>query len=282
MHSARENQADNGQKGLDPLGRNMASPAAIARGFGVTSRLLNDPRYIDREPVKVDGDDVPLVSTAELLSPQLWQRRPFKRGNLPLPSHSASELHDVWLPRDVERAQYMVDMYFKRLNYHRPIFEQGDFNRRFKMLYSNESTTPDDVGFICSTYLILALATLSEMHQPNMTEASVAELKAIWPTHEAFLSRALAVKPELRLTISSLQALLLLQWYLYSEVSPLPLSFFFSLISRYYRGTLAHYGGLSASWFELRSNWDSITIQRCNKRLLPPKNARSASISGVV
>jgi hypothetical protein len=39
-----------------------------------------------------------------------------------------------------------------------------------------------------------------------------------WPEHEDFFQRALAVKPELRVTISSLQALILLHWYLYTEV----------------------------------------------------------------
>jgi len=39
-----------------------------------------------------------------------------------------------------------------------------------------------------------------------------------WPEHEEFFERALAVKPDLRVTLSSLQALILLQWYLYTEV----------------------------------------------------------------
>ena len=39
-----------------------------------------------------------------------------------------------------------------------------------------------------------------------------------WPTHEEFFEQALVVKPELRVTTSSLQALVLLQWYLYIEV----------------------------------------------------------------
>lgn len=44
----RDVESDNGNKGLDPRGINMASPAAIARSFGVTPRLLDDPRY--KEP----------------------------------------------------------------------------------------------------------------------------------------------------------------------------------------------------------------------------------------
>ncbi|KAI9066113.1 hypothetical protein FKP32DRAFT_1589993 [Trametes sanguinea] len=40
-----------------------------------------------------------------------------------------------------------------------------------------------------------------------------------WPEHEEFFQFALAVKPDLRVTVSSLQALILLHWYLYTEVS---------------------------------------------------------------
>jgi hypothetical protein len=125
----------------------------------------------------------------------------------------------VWLPTNRKIANHLVEMYFKRLNFHRPIFEKNDYMRRFESLYSTDAVSLDDVGFICSTYLILALATLSELHQPNISTSWLAELKAEWPRHEELFSRALAVKPDLRVTISSLQALLLLQWYLYSEVS---------------------------------------------------------------
>ncbi|CCA71448.1 hypothetical protein PIIN_05387 [Serendipita indica DSM 11827] len=213
-----EYEADNGQKGLDPRGRNMADPTAIARQFGVTSKLLEDPRYSNREPQKVDGDELaPVATTHGSLHPRLWYNRPFKRGSLPSPSFSTSELDLVWLPLNRKIANHMVEMYFKRLNFHRPIFEKQDYLRRFDMLYSNDTVSTDDVGFLCSTYLILALATLSEMHQPEQNADWVMELKQDWPTHEQLFARALVVKPELRVTISSLQALLLLQWYLYSE-----------------------------------------------------------------
>ncbi|KAG8771417.1 hypothetical protein FRC15_003424 [Serendipita sp. 397] len=217
-HVRRDLEADNGQKGLDPRGRSMANPTAIARGFGVTSRLLEDPRYNEKEPLKVEGDELAPVTTGpSSLHPRLWHSRPFKRGALPSPSFSTSEMNTVWLPSNHKIANHMVEKYFERLNFHRPIFEKGNFLRRFELLYSTDAVTTDDVGFICSTYLILALATLSELHQPEQDADWVSELKAEWPTHEELFSRALVVKPELRVTISSLQALLLLQWYLYSE-----------------------------------------------------------------
>jgi hypothetical protein len=46
-HTVREGESDNGQKGRDPRGRNMANPTAIARSFGVTSRILDEQHYHD-------------------------------------------------------------------------------------------------------------------------------------------------------------------------------------------------------------------------------------------
>ncbi|KAJ3890983.1 hypothetical protein GG344DRAFT_88534 [Lentinula edodes] len=113
-----------------------------------------------------------------------------------------------------------------------------------------------DPGFICSLYLVLALGTLSELNRSGYQgEAPVGDsaadhenddsllsppsrpgkgkrtaksatttsdtggsrLPADWPAHDEFFDRALAVKPELRVTLSSLQALILLHWYLYAE-----------------------------------------------------------------
>lgn len=115
-----------------------------------------------------------------------------------------------------------------------------------------------DPGFICSLYLVLALGTLSELNRsgyqgeapsthadvpldtdesmeriPTSPRSQTKSKKAVkstsastgisrlppdWPAHDEFFDRALAVKPELRVTLSSLQALILLQWYLYAEV----------------------------------------------------------------
>ncbi|OJA16721.1 hypothetical protein AZE42_12355 [Rhizopogon vesiculosus] len=44
-------------------------------------------------------------------------------------------------------------------------------------------------------------------------------LPTVWPEHDEFFERALAVKPHLRVTISSLQSLILLQWYIYTPRS---------------------------------------------------------------
>lgn len=41
-------EADNGNKGLDPRGVNMANPVAIAKSFGVAPRFIDQQRY--KEP----------------------------------------------------------------------------------------------------------------------------------------------------------------------------------------------------------------------------------------
>ena len=200
------------------------------------------------EPLKFEGEDIPNNAGPVKLHPHFWQERPFKRRPLPSPSHSTPETNVVWLPKNRKIANHLVEMYFARLNFHRPIFEKNDYMRRFEGLYSNDAVAMDDVGFICSTYLILALATLSELHQPGLPPGAIAELKAEWPRHEELFSRALAVKPDLRVTISSLQALLLLQWYLYSEVSTLVSRCSAVLTLFFISDTDVHYGGSSVHW----------------------------------
>jgi hypothetical protein len=176
------------------------------------------------EPMKVEGDDLPTAANSSIPHPHLWQTRPFRRTQSSAPSPPSQTtpsvvIDTVWLPKNREIALNMIEKYFKRLNFHRPIFEKENFIRRFEALYGDNSGTIDDAGFLCSMYMILALATLSEMHQPEVDKPWIERLKKEWPTHEMLFNRALIAKSELRVTISSLQALLLLQWYLYSEVS---------------------------------------------------------------
>jgi hypothetical protein len=69
-----------------------------------------------------------------------------------------------------------------------------------------------DPGFLCSVYLILALGRLcvdnEHMHDGN---EGYPDSMRDYPTHEEFFELALAVEPDLRVTTSSLQALILLQ-----------------------------------------------------------------------
>ncbi|EEB99594.1 hypothetical protein MPER_00698 [Moniliophthora perniciosa FA553] len=128
----------------------------------------------------------------------------------------------------------IADVFFNRLNCHRPVFARKDFDTSLEDLYTEKGS--HDPGFICSLYLVLALGTLSELNyrssqvdDDNTKDDSNAPLSPAvtrklmpldWPQHEDFFEMALAVKPELKVTISSLQALILLHWYLYTEVVP--------------------------------------------------------------
>ncbi|KAG8863142.1 hypothetical protein FRB96_009324 [Tulasnella sp. 330] len=152
------------------------------------------------------------------------------------------------LPRNRSLTERVVKKYFESLNAHRPIFIPEEFESALKMTYeslesasasasgsgsTSERTTwgpgmnppasvpihpQDDPGFLCSVYLILALGRLSEDNDHMYSgKPGVPESLKDYPTHEEFFELALAVKPDLRVTISSLQALILLQWYLYTE-----------------------------------------------------------------
>jgi hypothetical protein len=164
--------------------------------------------------------------------PNNWIRVVVRRGSTaavttPLPHEQALvNMTNIWLPRDRDIVDRIVDVYFSRLNSHRPVFPRDGFKRDLASLYA--TTLHNDPGFICSVYIILALGTLSEMNHracsmdvqegkqsPRMARNLMPE---DWPAHEEFFDRALAVKPDLRVTVSSLQALILLQWYLYTEV----------------------------------------------------------------
>lgn len=142
---------------------------------------------------------------------------------------------ELWLPKDRNMVQHIVEGYFGRLNIHRPVFVRSEFETALNDLYDG-AVMSHDPGFICSVYLVLALGTLSELNHRAVksetenkqnTPGPVGSMTAKklmphdWPEHDEFFERALAIKPELRVTISSLQALILLHWYLYTEVDPI-------------------------------------------------------------
>jgi hypothetical protein len=168
-----------------------------------------------------------------------------RRDSLVAPPHAqAAHPHAgsvaVWLPKDRGTVRRILDVYFQRLNYHRPVHIRAEFEATLDALYDGQNVAHDP-GFICSFYLMLALGTLSELNQivsardnnngngggpheaPGSSPTSLKKmLPGEWPEHDEFFERALAVKPDLRVTLSSLQALILLHWYLYTEVRALP------------------------------------------------------------
>ncbi len=209
------------------------------------------PPPIDKEDLAVDsngltsGRDRELAEAATPKNSAKWMsvtvRRNSNAGEPPYPLSlsgpiSESPSVEVWLPKDRVMAQYIVGVYFTRLNIHRPVFFRKDFEKILIDLYDGQKLG-HDAGYVCSVYLILALGTLSELNHRaansdvdskvdvHLGSAMAKKLMPLdWPTHDEFFERALAIKPDLRVTISSLQALILLHWYLYTEVSFRPIS----------------------------------------------------------
>ena len=218
----------------------MSSAQALAKNFGVsaaiTAGIKLDPVH---EDFPVDPNSLPKLEIPSPRDASHWTTVSIRRNS---PSNgppntlslygpvSKSPLVDVWLPKDRNFANHMIDVYFRRLNFHRPVYTRKDFDKILNDLYAG--TTPlHDPGHLCSIYLIFALGTLSELNERAKTTnlepekdqflgSSVAKkLMPHWPTHDEFFERALGVKPDLRVSLSSLQALILLHWYLYIEVS---------------------------------------------------------------
>jgi hypothetical protein len=130
----------------------------------------------------------------------------------------------IWLPKDRKTVKQIIEVYFNRLNYNRPALDQVDFERDLNALYDGEITSRHDQGFICMLYLVLALGTLNDInHRAMDTPASSPTMKKTlmpegWPEHGEFFEWGLFYKPEIQATTSALQALILLHWYLYTEV----------------------------------------------------------------
>ncbi|KAK0480237.1 fungal-specific transcription factor domain-containing protein [Armillaria novae-zelandiae] len=234
-------------KGQDPKSNDMSSTQSLAKSFGVSAAIVSDlklgPTHIDREDLAVgsnglsSGRDRSIAESSAPRDTANWRTVSVRRNSnaalnsprLPMmPRSSSPSSVDVWLPKDRGRVQQVVDIYFTRLNVHRPVFFRKVFEKALDDLYL-ERTVIHDPGFICSLYLVLALGTLSEISNrsakldvdsddPMVSGATRPKsFTPDWPEHDEFFERALSVKPDLRVTISSLQALILLHWYLYTE-----------------------------------------------------------------
>ncbi|KAJ3967548.1 fungal-specific transcription factor domain-containing protein [Lentinula raphanica] len=277
--------------GQDPKSNDMSSTHALAKSFGVAPYIVNDastspaPLYqYPPPPVVYNSSNVPLTATPSAAVERLAeedlavgssgldsgrdrvvQLEPAPRDTAKWrvvsvfrSSHySSAASMDIWIPNDRKTLRGIVDVYFDRLNPHRPVFFRNQFIESLNQLYDEGSPRPVfDPGFICSLYLVLALGTLSELNRsgyqgevsnsdnvgehgsddgplspssrsakgkraaksaPNTSDGGIPHLPPDWPAHDEFFYRALAIKSELRVTLSSLQALILLHWYLYAE-----------------------------------------------------------------
>lgn len=189
------------------------------------------PNVNDREDLAVgsggltSGRDQNISESTVPHDPSKWTSASLAINSSDLPGSKIT----VWLPKDRKMVNKIVDIYFTRLNIHRPVFFRSDFDNHLNALYDGKNVQHDP-GFMCSMYLILALGTLSELNHkasamddtPKAPSGSPILTKRLlsvdWPEYYDFFERALVVKPHLRVTVSSLQALILLHWYLYTEV----------------------------------------------------------------
>lgn len=228
----------------------LNSPQSLAKNFGVSAAIVKDlklaPTPGEKEDLAVgsnglsSGRDRDIAETETPRNPHNWRkvavRRNSSAANIPQLSLGARPdpaVMEIWLPRDRNLVQHIVDVYFSRLNIHRPVYFKHTFQKSLDDMYLDRMALHDP-GFICGLYLVLALGTLSEishrssemmeagedtpMSPPNPDSLKGA-MPAEWPDHDEFFKRALGVKPDLKVTVSSLQALILLHLYLYTEVS---------------------------------------------------------------
>ncbi|KAH8117747.1 fungal-specific transcription factor domain-containing protein [Phellopilus nigrolimitatus] len=223
-------------KGQDPQANDMSNAQALAKNFGVAPHIVTEAK-LSSVPVGAEMEDL-AVGSGGLSSGRdrdLTETSPPRDVvnwidvNMQYVSAagygSNARVRDVpiWLPKDRTMAIAIVDVYFKQLNLHRPVLSRNDFEGRLSQLYEKQPAVYDP-GYVCNLYLVLALGTMSELNKAAgnaMEDESRTNLKKVlapgWPEHEEFFERALAVKPDLRMTITSLQALILLHWYLYTE-----------------------------------------------------------------
>jgi hypothetical protein len=226
----------------------MSNTEALAKNFGVSAAIVNNilDNTPDREDLAVgsngltSGRDRTIEYAVAPRDALQWIQVSIRR-NSPASLNTlsigrpvyTSPTVIVWLPKDREMTTHVVDTYFTHLNLHRPVFERNEFGKILNEYYDGTAAAYDP-GHICSVYLILALGTLSDLNHRAVraeleNKGEVIEhlgpemakklMPPTWPQHDEFFERALAVKPDLRVTISSLQALILLHWYLYTEVS---------------------------------------------------------------
>ncbi|KZP00658.1 hypothetical protein CALVIDRAFT_283840 [Calocera viscosa TUFC12733] len=217
------------------------------------ARRMNDedsPDLPDRGRTPYEGPEVPTDDPAlmdDIVEDQ-WLSRPIQRPDRPGKSPTDKDKHKVFLPKNRTEVARLVDVYFQRLNHLRPVFSsRAWFDNKLREEYElidrwnafgtlvdttakpkpppektkrrrrgkKDEEREDDPGFLCSVYLILALSRMADIASDRQ-EAKRSDMKH-FPVPAHFFKRAVQSKAELRVTISSLQALILMQWYLYTE-----------------------------------------------------------------
>ncbi|KAF8311076.1 hypothetical protein DL93DRAFT_2061475, partial [Clavulina sp. PMI_390] len=222
--AANASMAAADDKGRDPNGNDMSAFAGLIRGFGVGKVYAKGVKPGDTgnpgSSSSASGSGRFSTSSSSAPTPGSGAS-PYTNYSAAPPSSSESSNYNFLLPRDRHLAQKVLDCYFDNLNPHRPVFMRDEFMEKVQALYDS------DAGFLCSVYLVFALGTMALRNRrgkededevgPYDDPALFAALEEHWPSHEDFYDLALALKTDLANSISTLQALILLHWYLYCE-----------------------------------------------------------------
>ncbi|EJD49039.1 hypothetical protein AURDEDRAFT_112760 [Auricularia subglabra TFB-10046 SS5] len=222
----RRKPAPSDIKGQDPKNNDLSNPKTMVESFDLTIPAgwfdsAESSHASDREDTSISVEAMQRAPRR----PDIWQEVKVHH-NYTSPSIGSPSF--IYLPKDRAAVRQVVNAYFKHLNFHRPVFTKRDFDEKLEHLYSGASL--HDPGFMCSVYLILALGSLCELNHELFRQTKAAlltrdETRTVidksyrhdWIRVDEFFDRALSIKPDLRVTISSLQAMILLQWYLYIE-----------------------------------------------------------------
>lgn len=190
--------------------------------------------YIDAPVAEDILGGIPLSRITPLSKPH----DPAAWSDIPIPrNRNHQDQRPYVLPHDRAVANTVLSVYFSELNPYRPIFDEVDLREKIDFLYAVTSPDPetrnraitegaaedskfkdvvDDSGFLCSVYLVFAIGTLCLLNKRIHLAERVEE---VWPSHEEFYDHALALRPHLQNSVTTLQALCALHWYLYTEVS---------------------------------------------------------------
>jgi len=298
-------QAKGPAKGNDPMANDVSSTTGLVKAFGVSQKITKDLKpgremnnWTTCEPCTnchptdaASPEDmiggVPVVRDGVISKP----RDPAAWTETAIPRNSTQQGQQFLLPREREIANQVLTTYFTDLNPYRPIFDEADVREKIDVLYSSVSSdadvrasvdtgkhhdVTDDSGFLCCVYLIFALGTLCvqnrRIHQAERVEEN-------WPSHEEFYDLALALKPDLQNSISTLQALLILHWYLFTEVWH-----YLHLEGDLLTCLFSVMAGLSGAWSATWSVWPlslvSTMIQGSKETLSRPRSASFARVCG--
>ncbi|THH26993.1 hypothetical protein EUX98_g7198 [Antrodiella citrinella] len=212
-------------RGTDPLPHDLSTSEALAKNFGVSQAITNDLelKNNDTEDLAVGSSGLSSRRDRDISEPSLprdaakWVPVHMRRNSVASPTSpkllsttdgkpTQTNSILVWLPKDRNVVGKVLDNYFERLNFHRPVFTRASFEQKLSALYDGQ-VVQHDPGYVCSVYLVLALGTLSELNhrvhekegQGTPVSGATTSPKQLmppdWPTHEEFFDRAWLSNP---------------------------------------------------------------------------------------